>query len=113
MYFYEKERPDVAKTLRTIIRCMKALRKATLKATIFALLTLLTATAARAADRPIATNDLLAMERLSEPQLSPDGTRAVYTVAVPDLQANRLARNIWLVSLKTGEGLDKDTSQNF
>ena len=43
------------------------------------------------------------MERLSEPQLSPDGTRAVYTVAVPDLQANRLARNIWLVSLKTGD----------
>ena len=43
------------------------------------------------------------MERLSEPQLSPDGTRAVYTVALPDLQANRVARNIWLVSLKTGE----------
>ena len=43
------------------------------------------------------------MERVSEPQLSPDGARAVYTVAVPDLQANRLARNIWLVSLKGGD----------
>ena len=39
----------------------------------------------------------------SEPQLSPDGTHAAYTVAVPDLQANRLARNIGLVSLRGGD----------
>ena len=83
----------------TIIRSMKAL----LKVTTCALLTVLFATSAQAAGRPITANDLLALERLSEPQLSPDGTRAVYSVAVPDLQANRLARNIWLVSLKTGE----------
>lgn len=66
-------------------------------------LTVFLATMAQAAGRSITANDLLAMERLSEPQLSPDGARAVYTVAVPDLLANRLARNIWLVSLKTGE----------
>lgn len=71
--------------------------------TISTLLTMFIATVAQAAGRPITIDDLLSMERLSEPQLSPDGTRAVYTVAVPDLQANRLARNIWLVSLKTGE----------
>src|ERR1700730_9063052 len=80
----------------TIIRSMG-------KLTISALLTLCIATVAQAAGRPITANDLLSMERLSEPQLSPDGARAVYTVAVPDLQANRLARNIWLVSLKTGD----------
>jgi dipeptidyl aminopeptidase/acylaminoacyl peptidase len=73
------------------------------KMTISALLALGIATVAQAAGRPITANDLLSMERLSEPQLSPDGTRAVYTVAVPDLQANRLARNVWLVSLKTGD----------
>src|ERR1700675_4123981 len=73
------------------------------KITISALLTMCIATVTQAAGRPITANDLLSMERLSEPQLSPDGTRAVYTVAVPDLQANRLARNIWLVSLKTGD----------
>src|SRR5437867_3162472 len=105
MYFYEKERSDVAKALSTIIRCMKALRKATICArlTLLTLLTLFPGTASQAAGRPIAVTDLLGMERLSEPQLSPDGTRAAYTVAVPDLQANRLARNIWLVSLKTGD----------
>ena len=80
----------------TIIRSMG-------KTTISALLTLCIATVAQAAGRPITATDLLSMERLSEPQLSPDGARAVYTVAVPDLQGNRLARNIWLVSLKTGD----------
>src|ERR1700675_3463821 len=73
------------------------------KITISALLTMCIATVTQAAGRPITTNDLLSMERLSEPQLSPDGARAVYTVGVPDLQANRVARNIWLVTLKTGE----------
>jgi dipeptidyl aminopeptidase/acylaminoacyl peptidase len=81
------------------------------KMTISAVLMFI-ATVAQAAGRPITINDLLAMERISEPQLSPDGTRAVYTVAVPDLdrQANRLARNIWLVSLKTGEARQLTTT---
>lgn len=65
---------------------------------------------AHAAGRSIAVNDLLAMERVSDPQLSPDGSRAVYTVAVPDLAANRTARNVWIVSLKTGEANALTTS---
>jgi dipeptidyl aminopeptidase/acylaminoacyl peptidase len=81
----------------------KVLRRASPRVIFCALLTICVPTSARAAGRPIGVSDLLAMERVSEPQLSPDGTRAVYTVAVPDLQANRLARNIWLVSLKGGE----------
>ena len=48
-----------------------------------------------AAGRPIAVSDLLALERVSDPQLSPDGTRVVYTVATPDLKANRMARDVW------------------
>jgi dipeptidyl aminopeptidase/acylaminoacyl peptidase len=71
-----------------------------LRAAAFQVLLLLTAAAAaRGAGRPIDVNDLIAMERVSDPQLSPDGSRVVYTVAVPDLQANRLAMNIWLVPL--------------
>ena len=81
----------------------KILRKASRLAAFSVFLTVFVPAAAQAAGRPITATDLLAMERLSEPQLSPDGTRAVYTVAVPDLQANRLARNLWLVSLKTGD----------
>jgi dipeptidyl aminopeptidase/acylaminoacyl peptidase len=80
------------------------------KMTISALLAMCIGTVAQAAGRPMTSADLLSFERLSEPQLSPDGTRAVYTVAIPDLQANRLARNIWLVSLKTGDARPLTTS---
>jgi dipeptidyl aminopeptidase/acylaminoacyl peptidase len=69
-----------------------------LRVAAFQLLLLIAATTAWSVGRPIDVNDLMAMERVSEPQLSPDGTRVVYTVAVPDLQANRVARNIWLVA---------------
>ena len=74
------------------------------KITISALLLSLSlAASALAAGRPMTVNDLLAMDRVSEPQLSADGARAVYSVAVPDLAANRLIRNIWLVTLGTGD----------
>ena len=72
-------------------------------AALAALVALSLAAPSHAAGRPIGINDLLSMERVSEPQLSQDGMRAVYTVGVPDLQANRLARNVWLVSLRTSE----------
>ena len=56
-----------------------------------------------AAGRPITPADLLAMQRVSEPQLSPDGSRTLYTVGVPDLRENRIARNIWIVPTAGGE----------
>jgi dipeptidyl aminopeptidase/acylaminoacyl peptidase len=59
----------------------------------------LCAGSAFAAGRPITATDLLALQRISDPRISPDGTRVLYTVAVPDLPANRTARNVWVVSL--------------
>jgi dipeptidyl aminopeptidase/acylaminoacyl peptidase len=67
------------------------------------LFVLLSVRPALAAGRPITVAELLAMERLSEPQLSPDGTRVVYTVATPDLAGNRIARNVWIVTLANGD----------
>src|SRR6185295_5161346 len=61
------------------------------------------AASADAAGRPITVNDLLSLPRISEPRLSPDGTRVVYTVAAPDLNANRTARDVWIATLATGE----------
>ena len=52
--------------------------------------------------RAITVDDLLAMHRVSDPQISPDGTRVVYTVATPDRQANRSARNLWIVPVSGG-----------
>jgi dipeptidyl aminopeptidase/acylaminoacyl peptidase len=49
-----------------------------------------------AAKRPIAFDDLIRMHRVSEAQISPDGKWAAYTVATPDLEANRSASNIWV-----------------
>jgi dipeptidyl aminopeptidase/acylaminoacyl peptidase len=74
------------------------LRRGALLATLAAL-TLGASTAALAAGRPITTADLLAMARISDPQVSPDGSRVLYTVAVPDVPANRVARNVWVVPL--------------
>jgi dipeptidyl aminopeptidase/acylaminoacyl peptidase len=60
-------------------------------------------TLAHAAGRPIAIDDLLSLERVSDPQLSPDGAYAAYTVSTPDVPGNRMATNVWLVSLRTGQ----------
>src|SRR5437870_3295400 len=64
---------------------------------------LLAAAPAFAAGRAITTDDLLSLARISEPQLSPDGARVVYTVGVPDMNANRVARNLWIASMNGGE----------
>jgi len=61
------------------------------------------ASSAVAAGRPITPADLLSLARVSDPQISPDGTRVVYSVAVPDMTANRSARDIWMVSFSGGD----------
>src|SRR5216117_1437579 len=45
-----------------------------------------------AAGRPITITDLLSLHRVSDPEVSPDGTRVLYTVSVPDAPGNRTAR---------------------
>ena len=52
--------------------------------------------------RAITVDDLLALHRISDPQISPDGTRVVYTVATPDRQSNRVLRNVWMVPTAGG-----------
>jgi len=50
----------------------------------------------------IAFADMMKMHRVAEPAISPDGKWIVYTVATPDMDANRNASNIWLVSTESG-----------
>lgn len=54
-------------------------------------------------------DDLLAMERLSEPALSPDGRHLVFTLRATDLAANRGRTDLWLVGLD-GQGLRRLTT---
>jgi dipeptidyl aminopeptidase/acylaminoacyl peptidase len=59
--------------------------------------------AAQQQKRPITFQDLAAMHRLGEQQVSPDGKWVVYTVATPNVEANRLERNLWLVPAAGGD----------
>lgn len=58
---------------------------------------------------PFSVHDLLAMDRLSDPQVSPDGKRIVFVVSSTDLEANRRRTDLWLVSTD-GTGLRRLTS---
>src|SRR5882672_2759939 len=47
-------------------------------------------------------DDLMSVERVGEPQISPDGRAVVYTVGTTDMDTNRVAHNIWVVSTAPG-----------
>src|SRR5213080_3802114 len=78
-------------------------------------------TAARAqetAKRAITFDDLIAMHRVAEPDLSPDGKWVAYTVATPDMEANRNATNLWMAPVAGGEAIQltrtgKDSSPKW
>ncbi len=53
--------------------------------------------------RAITFHDLISMRRLSDPQISPDGKWVAYTVATPNLETNHTSRDIWVVSVASGE----------
>ncbi len=54
------------------------------------------------AKHAITYEDLAKVQRISDPQLSPDGKWVAYMVAAVDLAANKTARHIWLVSSDGG-----------
>ena len=76
------------------------------------------ATAQESGRRTITFDDLIAMHRLSEAELSPDGKWVVYTVAAPDMEANRNASNLWMVPTAGGDAIQltrtgKDSSPRW
>lgn len=52
--------------------------------------------------RAIHFDDLIAMHRVSDPQISPDGKWVAYVVSTPDMQANHSVSDIWLVPTTGG-----------
>lgn len=63
------------------------------------------------ARRPITPEDLWALKRLGSPALSPDGTRAVFTVQEWSVTKNRSTANLWVVDLAGGEPRRLTTAQ--
>jgi dipeptidyl aminopeptidase/acylaminoacyl peptidase len=55
-----------------------------------------------AGKRAITFEDLAAMKRVSDPQISPDGKWVVYAVAQPDLAANKSHTDVWMVATTGG-----------
>jgi dipeptidyl aminopeptidase/acylaminoacyl peptidase len=53
--------------------------------------------------------DMLAMDRISDPQVSPDGRTIVFVVRKTDLDANRGRTDLWLVNVD-GDGLRRLTT---
>ncbi len=60
---------------------------------------LLCAGPALAADtHPFSVDDMLAMERISDPRVSPDGSRVAFTLRATDMAANRGRLDLWLAA---------------
>ncbi len=58
---------------------------------------------------PFSVSDLLAMERISDPQVSPDGEWLVFVLQKTDLEADRPRSDLWMVR-SDGTGLRRLTS---
>jgi len=59
----------------------------------------LAAAAPAAATHPFSIHDMLAMRRISDPQVSPDGQQVAFTVWTADLDANRGRTDVWVAPL--------------
>ena len=55
--------------------------------------------AAQSANVPFTPQDLVTLNRVSDPQVSPDGRHVVYTVPETDLEADRGRTDLWLLPI--------------
>src|SRR5580765_5756350 len=63
------------------------------------------ALSAQGAKRAITFDDMIKLHRVSAPQISADGKWTAFTVSTPDMEANRNASNVWMVSTASGEAM--------
>ncbi len=72
---------------------------------LFVVLVVLAAPAAVFAEgkRPMTVNDLFRFQRVSDPQISPDGKLVVYVVGVVNLETNSISSTLWLAPTDKGE----------
>jgi dipeptidyl aminopeptidase/acylaminoacyl peptidase len=68
--------------------CLLVLVSSNLSGTVFA-----------ADPHPFSVHDMLAMDRVGDPRVSPDGQWVAYSVSTPDVEANRSRTDVWLSSV--------------
>jgi len=69
----------------------------TRRSIIFCVAVVLSAGLCSAGQHPFTVHDLVAMERVSDPQPSPDGERIAFVVTTMDLEANKGRKDVWTV----------------
>ncbi|HVE86316.1 MAG TPA: S9 family peptidase, partial [Myxococcales bacterium] len=72
-------------------------------------LLLLAAAPATSAPHPFSAQDMVAMQRVADPQVSPDGRLVVFAVSDVNLEDNRRRNDLWLVGTD-GRGLRQLTT---
>ena len=60
---------------------------------------------AQGTKHPITFDDMIKLHRVSAPEVSADGKWAAFVVSTPDMEANRNASNVWMVSTAGGEAM--------
>ncbi len=73
------------------------------------LVALFSAAASAVETHPFSVHDMLAMDRISDPQVSPDGKQIVFVLRTTDLDANKGRTDLWLVNVD-GSGLRRLTA---
>lgn len=81
----------------------------TLRFLLLATLLTTSLTANATETHPFSIHDMLAMDRISDPNVSPAGDRIVFGVRTTDLEANRGLTDLWLVG-SDGSGLQRLTT---
>jgi dipeptidyl aminopeptidase/acylaminoacyl peptidase len=56
--------------------------------------------AAADAEQPFSVQDLVRLDRVSEPEVSPDGKHVAYTLRTVDMEANKARNGIWLLETR-------------
>jgi len=52
--------------------------------------------------KPFDVSALLKVQRIADPQLSPDGKTVAFAVTLPDVDANRSLHSVWIVPIEGG-----------
>jgi len=75
------------------------MKKITFALTVILCLILLQPQLSAEETHPFSIHDMLAMDRISDPQVSPDGNWIVFNLRSTDLEANRGRTDLWLVGI--------------
>ena len=74
-----------------------------MKKSFLTIVLILSTLAWAAAKVPITFDEFIKMKRLNHTALSPDGKLLAYDVGVPDLAANKIRTQVWILDTATGE----------